>query len=84
MKIANLVIATYPVKVDSDENSCDDDGDNLQIYPPMNNFNAEFPSIVDHVLPELGPLFFTNDTNFFRNVVQFNDTQIQQVTDDAI
>lgn len=79
-----VVIATHPVKVDSDENSCDDDDGSLQICPPMNNFNAEFPSIVDHILPELEPLFFTNATNFFRNVVKFNDTQIQQVTDNAI
>lgn len=47
MKIAALVIfavviATYPVKEDSDEISCDDDDGSLQICPPMNNFNTEF------------------------------------------
>ena len=76
-----VIIATYAVKA---EHSCDDDDNNLQICPPMNNFDAEFPSIVDHVLPESEPLFFTNVTNFFRNIVKFNDTQIQQVTNDAI
>ena len=76
-----MIIATYAVKA---ENSCDDDDYNLQICPPMNNFDAEFPSIVDHVLSESEPLFFTNVTNFFQNVVKFNDIQIQQVTNDAI
>ena len=56
----------------------------LQICPLMNNFDAEFPSIVDHVLPESEPFFFRTAANFFRNVMKFNDMEIQQVTDDAI
>ena len=57
---------------------------NLQKCPPMNNFDAEFPSIVDHVLPESEPFFFRTATNFFRNVMKFNDREIEEVTDDAI
>ena len=56
---------------------------NLQICPPMNNFDAEFPSIVDHVLPESEPFFFQTADNFFRNVMKFNDKEIKQVTSDA-
>lgn len=81
---AAVIIAFCTVKTKSDDNSCNDDDDDLQICPPMNNFDAEFPSIVDHILPESEPLFFTNVTNFFQNIVKFNDTQIQQVTNDAI
>ena len=82
---AAVIIAFCTVKAESDDNSCnDDDDDDLQICPPMNNFDAEFPSIVDHILPESEPLFFTNVTNFFQNIVKFNDTRIQQVTNDAI
>ena len=57
---------------------------NLQVCPLMNNFDAEFPSIVDHVLPESEPFFFTTAMNFFRNVMKFNDKEIEQVTDDAL
>lgn len=82
-----VVMAIYTaVEAESTgEHSCDDDdNDYLQICPAMNNFDVEFPSIVNNVLPESEPLFFTNITNFFRNIVKFNDTQIQQETDNAI
>lgn len=57
---------------------------NLRICPRMNNFDAEFPSIVDHVLPESEPFFFTTAMNFFRNVMKFSDKEIEQVTNDAL
>lgn len=83
---AAMIIATCTVTctAESDDYSCDDDDDNLQICLSMNNFDAEFPSIVDHVLPESEPFFFTTATNFFRNIMNFNDTEIEQVTNDAI
>ena len=57
---------------------------NLQVCPQMNNFDAEFPSIVDHVLPESEPFFFNTARNFFRNVMKFNAKEIAQVTNDAL
>ena len=54
------------------------------ICPSTNNFDAEFPSIVDIVLPDSEPFFFTNATNFFRNVMKFNDREIKRVTEDAL
>ena len=80
---AAIIMSTCAVKAESDDDSCDDD-DSLQICAPMNNFDAEFPSIVDHILPDSEPFFFRTATNFFQNVMMFNTTEIQQVTDDAI
>ena len=48
-----VIIATFAVKA---KNSCDN-VDNLQICPPMSNFEPDFPFIVDHVLPESEPLY---------------------------
>ena len=75
-----MIIAACAVTctVESDDYFCDND-DDLPICPSMNNFDAEFPSIVDHVLPESEPFFFTTTTNFFRNIMNFNDTEIEQV-----
>lgn len=56
----------------------------LKVCPPMNNFDAEFPSIVDHILPETEPFFFRSATNFFRNIMKFTDREIRQVTNDAL
>ena len=79
-----IAICVVSCRAESDDNSCDDDDDNLQICLPMNNFDAEFPSIVDHILPESEPFFFTTATNFFQNIMKFNDTEIERVTNDAI
>ena len=58
---------------------------NLRVCQPMNNFDAEFPSIIDTVMPESEPFFsIETATNFFRNIMKFNDREMQEVTDDAI
>ena len=52
--------------------------------PAMINFEAEFPSIADAILPASEPFFFPTARSFFQDVMKFNKREIEQVTSDAI